>query len=525
MEARLKELPDPPWVPINGPQAMVWLSEANEVFFGGSAGGGKSFALLGMAMTCQTRSLILRKEATQLRQLHDDLMAIKGPEDHWRSVGYGGILETHDGRMLELSGCENFQSAEKYRGRAHDAKFFDEAPQLGEQTFRFVKAWCRTDDPEQRCRSIITGNPPTRPEEEWVIRYWAPWLDPRHGHPAEPGELRWFTTIDGQDVEVETGTPFIHAGEQIRPLSRTFIPARLSDNPILEATGYRAALQGLPEPLRSQLLYGDMSAGRADDEWQLIPTSWVREAQRRWKDNGDREGSITQGKRKRISAAALDCAMEGEDRMALAKLYDRWVAPLMTWPGVTIHTGNDIVQKVFPHLEMLQMPLLVDVLATAGGSAVQALRTDLPKAKVVAINFGAGSDFKDKSGRLEMANLRAEAYWRLREALDPSLGPPHTRLALPDDPELLSEICSIRWQPRSGKVQLEKKDEIRKRLGRSPDKADAVAMLLLAERPVDGGWVSDEPKKHDSPWVVDNRSPYGPGAYSASRDFMGIGRE
>jgi hypothetical protein len=46
--------------------------------------------------------------------------------------------------------------------------------------------------------------------------------------------------------------PFRHAGETIRPPSRTFIPVRLVDNPHLMATGYGATLQAMPEPLRSQ---------------------------------------------------------------------------------------------------------------------------------------------------------------------------------------------------------------------------------------------------------------------------------
>jgi hypothetical protein len=36
----------------------------------------------------------------------------------------------------------------------------------------------------------------------WVIKHWAPWLDPLHPRPARPGELRWFTTgSDGEEVD------------------------------------------------------------------------------------------------------------------------------------------------------------------------------------------------------------------------------------------------------------------------------------------------------------------------------------
>jgi hypothetical protein len=63
--------------------------------------------------------------------------------------------------------------------------------------------------------------------------------------------------------------------EIITPRSRTFIPARVTDNPHLYGTGYMAQLQALPEPLRSQMLNGDFHAGMEDDPWQVIPTAWI----------------------------------------------------------------------------------------------------------------------------------------------------------------------------------------------------------------------------------------------------------
>lgn len=362
------------------------------------------------------------------------------------------------------------------------ANCWDEAPTFQEQSFRFVNAWNRTTDPNQRCRVVAAGNPPTRPEEEWVLKYWAPWLDSQHANPAEPGESRWFAVINGKDEEVESGAPFDHDGETIYPRSRTFIPARLEDNPELERTGYRSTLQGLPEPLRSQLLYGDMGAGRADDDWQLIPTQWVRQSMRAWQPTG--------GDGLRMDAAAVDCVFGGADRMALGKKYGDWIAPIQTWPGKEVPDGVVAITKLLPRLETLHMPVLVDVLATAGGAVVTAFKYAVPSLSVVPINFGEGSTWRDRTGRLEMRNLRAEAYYRLREALDPSLGAP---VKLPDDPELLTEICATRWKVSGGRVQIEKKEEIKERIGRSPDRADVVAMLMLANK-VRGAWVVPERK-------------------------------
>src|SRR4051794_32927995 len=63
-------------------------------------------------------------------------------------------------------------------------------------------------------------------------KYWGPWLDTTHPNPAKPGELRWFTTVAGEDREVDGPGPHIIDGEAVHARSRTFIRATLSGNPV-----------------------------------------------------------------------------------------------------------------------------------------------------------------------------------------------------------------------------------------------------------------------------------------------------
>ncbi len=73
-------------------------------------------------------------------------------------------------------------------------------------------------------------------------------------------------------------------------------------------------------------------------------------------------------------------------------------------------------------------------------------------------------------------NARAEAYWRLREKLEAG------EIALPPDEKLMDELLATRWRPTpEGKVRIEAKDDLKARLGRSPDKADAVVMAVAGE--------------------------------------------
>lgn len=71
------------------------------------------------------------------------------------------------------------------------------------------------------------------------------------------------------------------------------------------------------------------------------------------------------------------------------------------------------------------------------------------------------------------ANARAETYWTFRELLRTG------RATLPSDPKLEEEALAVEWQINtSGQIQIVGKDLIRKELGRSPDRLDAVVVGL-----------------------------------------------
>ena len=79
-------------------------------------------------------------------------------------------------------------------------------------------------------------------------------------------------------------------------------------------------------------------------------------------------------------------------------------------------------------------------------------------------------------------NRRAEMWDEIRHWLE--LKP---AVQLPEDNELLEDLTSINKKyDRRGRLRLEEKDELKKRLGRSPDKGDALA-LTFAEPVYDDG--------------------------------------
>ncbi|MEC4591622.1 terminase [Nitrospirillum amazonense] len=457
------------WTPFPGPQTQALNSEADVLYYGGAAGGGKTDLLLGAAHTRHTDSIIFRREGTQLKGILDrarGLFTGKGnfngtPPVTWRLA---------DGRSIEFGAVQHEDDKEKYQGRPHDLICFDELPHFTESQFRFLTGWNRPSDRApvgQRCRVIGAGNPPTTSEGEWVIRYWAPWLDKSHPNPAKPGELRWFLTDDeGNDYECEPGaSATLKTGEVVRATSRTFIPARVSDNPVMVAANYASVLARFPEPLRSKMLNGDFGAGREDDPWQVIPTAWVELAMARWTPDGH-------GKRP-MTALGVDVARGGRDRTVLAPRYDAWFDKLTLAPGAETPDGLSVVMLAAKLISEAPTPVpaptvQVDVIGVGASVFDTGKAMDLT---MVGLNGAEASAARDRSGKLGMVNCRAAWYWALREALDPDQG---DNLALPSDRELLSDLVAPRWKLTARGIQVESKDDIKARIGRSPDKGDAV---------------------------------------------------
>ena len=199
-------------------------------------------------------------------------------EIHGSRKGFNGSppprLVTADDRIIQFAGCQHSGDEQDWQGQPFDLKVFDEAVQFLETQIRLHLGWLRSVDPGQRCRAILATNPPIDAAGDWIIGMFRPWLDLTHPNPAEPGELRYYIVDSGKDYEVDGPEPIERDGEVHVPLSRTFIPAALKDNPYLVRTGYQKTLDALPEPLRSAVRDGNFMAARQDQENQVIPLDW-----------------------------------------------------------------------------------------------------------------------------------------------------------------------------------------------------------------------------------------------------------
>lgn len=491
------------WLPIPGKQRMAFMCEADITGYGGAAGGGKTDLACGLAATKHSRSIIYRREAGQLQAVIDRMEELVGSRTGLNATT--GVWRLPGKRQVEFGGFPHPGDEKRYQGRAHDLKVFDEVTEMLELQVRFLMGWLRSTNPKVRQRILMTMNPPTNANGRWVIKFFAPWLDKKHPNPAKEGEIRWFTTIAGVDMEVPDGRHFVLGddGEHIydfdprayrgalktkiiRPMSRTFIFARVTDNPFLTGD-YIAKLQAMPEPYRSQMLDGDFTAGIEDDANQLIPTAWAEAAMRRWKPR-DKKGPMDSiGVDVSRSNMGGTTGKGGKDRTVIARRHGTWFDELKAFRGGDVTDGAQVATRVLG-FRTDNAVIHIDVVGV-GTSPYDFLNTN--SIQTVAVNGASQSLGMDKAGLYGFANIRSEIWWRMREALDPSNPDP---IAIPDDAELLADLTAPRfwligrgtgsvWQvePKRGKPRDDGKPTgLVARLGRSPDRGDALVYALIS---------------------------------------------
>lgn len=423
----------------------------------------------GLALTRHKRSIIYRREGTQLSGILQRFEELVSPRKGPAATARAWKPEGTD-KIIEYGGVNNLGDEKKYQGKPHDLKVFDEVTEFLEAQVRFLCGWLRSEDPNIHSQILMTFNPPTTAEGRWVLDYFAPWLKKDHPNPAKPGELRWFTTDPKKkkDIECDGPEPVVIDGELVKPVSRTFIPAKVEDNPYYMDSGYKAILQALPEPLRSQMLKGDFMAGIEDDPFQIIPTKWVELAVVRWHDKMNKADF----KLGAMDSMGVDVARGGIDKTIISTRYGSFFPKLVKKEGAQTPNGPSVASEVIL-VRRDGSPVHIDVIGW-GASAYDFLVDN--NIQTIPVNSSESSYGISREGDLPFFNLRAELWWKMREALDPING---DDVCLPPDPELMSELCAAKWEYRKGGIKVESKEEIKKRIGRSTDNADAVIMCNI----------------------------------------------
>lgn len=230
-----------------------------------------------------------------------------------------------------------------------------------------------------------------------------------------------------------------------------------------------AALWGETSPVYRTRVCGEFAADETDG---VIPLGWVEAAIDRWQAWS---AAQVDGVGPRAEVIGVDVARGGADRNVYVTLGET--------PELTVIL--EVRRRPFAQdtrVTLAEIRGLADLTAATiimdaigfGAALIDELRE--ARYDVRAFDASARADVKDRSGELSFANLRAAGWWMLRERLDPTsrLKP----LALPPDDYVIGDLTAPHWHRQTSGVQIEAKDDIRRRLGRSTDVGDAIVHAL-----------------------------------------------
>lgn len=218
----------------------------------------------------------------------------------------------------------------------------------------------------------------------------------------------------------------------------------------------------------------------------VIPLGWVTQAVARWHDIHDGLGQRAPGG---VRVTGVDVARTGVDQTCLAHRHGEYVSIV---EKMRITDTMEVANQVAAHLHEPGSSAVIDVIGIGSG-VYDRVRQMKSRAEVVGtpIPFNASKQAqrRDRLGQFHFFNDRAAAWWNLRERLDPAFG---SQLAIPDDEELIEELCAPKYDLyANGRLKIESKDQIKARIGRSTDSADALIQAFWIDGP--GGVVDGIP--------------------------------
>jgi hypothetical protein len=227
----------------------------------------------------------------------------------------------------------------------------------------------------------------------------------------------------------------------------------------------------------------------ADDADGIIPLSWVERAIRLWEQVTE-DPEFHKGE---LFAIGTDVGLGGEnsDRTVFARCYRTvyqdspllFIDELVTQPRgsvdtATMQTANYLMRTHDAHGGKRGRPFSYIDSIGIGAGVYHRLREEGYKS-ARAFNASEKTLRTDQTGEMHFANKRTAAWWLTRESLDPTSD---TLIALPPNDDLLAELTTTRYKERpGGAIIAESKDDIRKRLSRSTDSADATIQSLTGD--------------------------------------------
>jgi len=122
VNAAMQSTSDMIWIPQPGPQTEAYFCEADELFFGGQAGGGKTDLGIGLALTDHHDSLLLRRTSKDADALFFPRIEQIIGNTEGRNMGSASKWDVGD-RTMDIGGCQREDDKQKFKGKPHDYIF------------------------------------------------------------------------------------------------------------------------------------------------------------------------------------------------------------------------------------------------------------------------------------------------------------------------------------------------------------------------------------------------------------------
>lgn len=247
-------------------------------------------------------------------------------------------------------------------------------------------------------------------------------------------------------------------------------PNVVSGSDVYAGAVTRAWVDGFRERVRKGLATEDEYASRVQGEFPSGASDALVTAQ-----DLEKSASVDMPDVRRLG---LDVARFGSDRNVLVFVDERRRAIVVDeWAGMDLMFTAGRLMRAVRELGVDPGMTFVDSCGVGGGVVDRCREAGV---YVVGVDAGAGPTgrWAEVVGReTTFANRRAELYWTLR-CICKSFA-----VNVPRD--LWADLGMIRVRYQGSKIKIEGKDEMRKQHGRSPDRADALA-LCFAEPSTSG---------------------------------------
>jgi hypothetical protein len=416
-------------------QSIAWeiLTDikTNEILYGGSAGGGKSFiGCLWVTISCLNnegvRYLIGRTVLTQLRlttlntlfETFQRMSLMSGV--HYTYNAQSNVITFKNGSEIVLKDLQynpsdpNFDSL---GGLELTGAFIDEAAQVSNLAYQVIKSRIRYKLTEYNLipKILLTANP----SNTWIKK----------------------------DFYI----PFVQ--EQL-PQSKSFIASLPLDNPHLPES-YIEMLKTLPPQQRKRLLEGD---------WNYLDES----------DSVFDFDSITKSVFKQTPSndtkyMSVDVARFGSDRTVISIWDGLILIDLKVFHKLSVVEVSEEIKSLIQLYKIHPQNVIVDSDGVGGGVA----------------DIIRGKNFINNAKPLHnenYSNLKSQCYIKLSEMFkEGKLSINIIEPSIVD--ELTQELLSIKYKDvdKDNKVQIMSKEEQKRILGKSPDLADSLMMRMLVE--------------------------------------------